>query len=301
MGALAGRVAIVTGAGRGLGREHALFFAGEGARVVVNDPGPAADGVGEDLAAAQAVVEEIREAGGEAVANTSSVSDFAGAKTLIDQAVENYGDLHILVNNAGILRDRTIVNMTEQDWDSVIDVHLKGHFAPLHWAAQYWRARIKDGHDVDAAVVNTSSGSGLRGNPGQLNYAAAKAGIAAMTVVAARELDRYGVRVNAIAPVARTRMTMETPGLADLLRSPDDAEEFDEWDPANISPLVAWLAGPTCAVSGQVFTVRGGHIEWHDGWSVRESYDKDGRWTVAELDTVLKAIPAGAPPFERNW
>lgn len=298
---LAGRVAIITGAGRGLGREHALLFAREGARVVVNDPGRAADGAGEDFAAAQAVVAEIREAGGEAVASTASVSDFAGAKSLVDQAIENYGDLHILVNNAGILRDRTIVNMTEQDWDSVIDVHLKGHFAPLHWAAQYWRARTKEGRDVNAAVVNTSSGSGLRGNPGQLNYAAAKAGIAAMTLVAARELDRYGVRVNAIAPVARTRMTMATPGLAERLAEPDDSGEFDEWDPANVSPLVAWLAGPACTVSGRVFTVRGGHIEWHDGWSIRESYDKEGRWTVPELDTALKAIPAGPPALDRNW
>jgi NAD(P)-dependent dehydrogenase (short-subunit alcohol dehydrogenase family) len=297
MGALAGRVAVVTGAGRGLGRAHALLFAREGARVVVNDPGVAADGAGEDLAAAQAVVEEIRGFGGEAVANTAGVSDFAGAKTLVDQAVQNYGDLHVLVNNAGILRDRTIVTMTEQDWDSVIDVHLKGHFAPLHWAAQYWRSRTKAGHPVDAAVINTSSGSGLRGNPGQLNHAAAKAGIAAMTLVAARELERYGVRVNAIAPVARTRMTMQTPGLADLLDGPDG----DEWDPANVSPLVAWLAGAGGTISGQVFTVRGGHIEWHDGWSVRESYDKDGRWTMAELDTVFKAIPAGPPPLNRNW
>ena len=211
MGALDGRIAIITGAGRGIGREHALLFASEGAKVVVNDLGGALDGSAEDGTPAEQVAAEIVAMGGEAVANHDNVADWAGAKNMIDQAVETFGDLHVLVNNAGNLRDRVLVNMTEDDWDSVMHVHLKGHFAPLHHAANYWRDQTKAGKDVKASIINTSSTSGLLGNPGQGNYGAAKAGIAALTVIAATELGRYGVRVNALAPNARTRMTESAP------------------------------------------------------------------------------------------
>src|SRR5947199_9646234 len=219
MGALDGRVAIITGAGRGIGREHALLFAQEGAKIVVNDLGGAMDGSGDDRTAAQQVVDEIKAMGGEAVANADNVADLEGAKRMVDTAIEAFADLHILVNNAGILRDRVLVNMTEDEWDAVIHVHLKGHFVPTRWAAAYWRERTKAGQPVKAAVINTSSTSGLLGNPGQTNYGAATAGIAAFSVVAAMELERYGVRVNAIAPAARTRMTEATPGLRDIVKA----------------------------------------------------------------------------------
>jgi NAD(P)-dependent dehydrogenase (short-subunit alcohol dehydrogenase family) len=210
MGALDGRVAIITGAGRGIGREHALLFAAEGASVVVNDLGGAVDGSGDDRSPAEQVVAEITSAGGTAIANDDDIADWDGGKRLVDAAVEAFGDLHVLVNNAGILRDRVLVNMTEEDWDSVIHVHLKGHFVPTRHAAAYWREQSKAGKEVRAAVVNTSSTSGLLGNPGQSNYGAAKAGIGAFTVIAAQELIRYGVRVNAIAPAARTSSTCGT-------------------------------------------------------------------------------------------
>jgi len=295
MSTLQGRVAIITGAGRGLGREHALLFAKLGAQVVVNDNGGAPDGSGDlDRAPAEEVAGLIRAHGGEAVAHVGSVSDWGTAQELIGVAVDTFGGLDVLVNNAGILRDRMLVNMSEAEWDAVIDVHLKGHFAPLHHAAAYWRGQAKQGTPRAAAVINTSSGSGLRGNPGQANYASAKAGIAAMTVVAARELERYGVRVNAIAPVARTRLTMATPGLSDRLGAGDG---FDEFAPENVSPLVAWLALADCQVSGQVFTVMGGHISLQQGWSVQENFDSGGRWTVDELAKALAGLPAGPPPF----
>ncbi len=225
MGALDGRVAIITGAGRGIGREHALLLAAEGAKVVVNDLGGpvdgSGDGSGDDRSPAEQVVAEITEAGGEAIANADDVADWDGGKRLVDAAIDAFGDLHVLVNNAGILRDRVLVNMTEEDWDSVIHVHLKGHFVPTRHAAAYWREKSKAGEDVKASVINTSSTSGLLGNPGQSNYGAAKAGIGAFTVIAAQELSRYGVRVNAIAPAARTRMTESTPGLSDIVQRPE--------------------------------------------------------------------------------
>src|ERR1700691_6718621 len=217
MGALEGKVAIITGAGRGIGREHALLFAGEGAKVVVNDLGGAVDGSGDDRSPAEQVVDEIVAMGAEAVANDDDIADWEGGRRLVEAAVEAFGDLHVLVNNAGILRDRMLVNMSEEDWDSVIHVHLKGHFLPTRYAAGYWREQVKEGHEVNASVINTSSTSGLLGNPGQTNYGAAKAGVAAFTVIAAQELSRYGVRVNAIAPAARTRMTEATPGLGDIV------------------------------------------------------------------------------------
>src|ERR1700733_683598 len=290
MGALDGRVAVITGSGRGIGREHALLFAAEGAKVVVNDLGGSVDGSGDDRTAAQQVVDEITAAGGDAIANGDDVTDWEGGKRLIDAAIEAYGDLPVLVNNAGILRDRVLVNMSEQDWDAVIHVHLKGHFVPTRHAAAYWREQTKAGKTVKASVVNTSSTSGLLGNPGQSNYGAAKAGIAAFTTIAADELVRYGVRVNAIAPAARTRMTEQTPGLSDIVQAPADASVFDSWDPANVSPLVAYLATEDCPATGKVYFVQGGEIRLFKPWTMTDTIEKDDRWTVAELQTEMQRL-----------
>ena len=290
MGALDGRVAIITGGGRGIGREHALLFASEGAKVVVNDLGGAVDGSGDDRSPAQQVVDEIIAAGGQAVANADDITDWEGGKRLVDTAVESFGDLHVLVNNAGILRDRVLINMTEAEWDSVIHVHLKGHFVPTRHAAAYWREQTKAGKEVKAAVVNTSSTSGLLGNPGQSNYGAAKAGIAAFTVIIADELSRYGVRVNAIAPAARTRMTESTPGLSEIVRPPADAAVFDSWAPGNVSPLVAYLSTEGCRATGKVYYVQGGQVRLFQPWTLTESIDKSDRWTVAELQAEMHRL-----------
>ena len=292
MGALDGRVAIVTGAGRGIGREHALLFAAEGAKVVVNDLGGAVDGSGDDRSPAEQVVAEIHAMGGEAVANGDDVSDYEGAGRLIQTAVDTFGTIDVLVNNAGILRDRVLINMSEEDWDSVIHVHLKGHFVPTRHAAAYWREKTKAGEQVRASVINTSSTSGLLGNPGQSNYGAAKAGIGAFTVIVAQELSRYGVRVNAIAPAARTRMTESTPGLSDIVKAPGDAAQFDVWDPANISPLVAYLATEDCPATGRVFFVQGGQIRLFQPWTMTESIERDGRWTVSGLQAEMPRLGA---------
>ncbi len=294
MGALDGRVAIVTGAGRGIGREHALLFAAEGAKVVVNDLGGAVDGSGDDRTAAEQVVDEIKAMGGEALANGDDVADWEGGRRLVATTIEAFGDLHVLVNNAGILRDKMLVNMAEDEWDSVIHVHLKGHFVPTRHAAAYWREQVKAGREVRAAVVNTSSTSGLLGNPGQTNYGAAKAGIAAFTVIAAKELDRYGVRVNAIAPAARTRMTEQTPGLEDIVRVPSDPGAFDIWNAANISPLVAYLATETCPINGQVFFVQGGVVRLFQPWTMTTTIERDERWTVPELAEAMANLVEGA-------
>ncbi|HUP85153.1 MAG TPA: SDR family oxidoreductase [Acidimicrobiales bacterium] len=290
MGALDGRVAIITGAGRGIGREHALLFASEGAKVVVNDLGGAIDGSGDDRSPAQQVVDEIEEMGGEAVANGDDITDWEGGQRLVNTAVEAFGDLHVLVNNAGILRDRVLVNMTEEEWDSVINVHLKGHFVPTRWAAAYWREQSKAGKEVKANIINTSSTSGLLGNPGQTNYGAAKAGIGAFTVICAQELARYGVRANAIAPAARTRMTEATPGLGEIVKAPEDPGKFDVWNPANISPLVAYLATEGCGAQGKVFFVQGGAIKLFQGWTMTEGIERNDRWTVAELESEMKKL-----------
>jgi NAD(P)-dependent dehydrogenase (short-subunit alcohol dehydrogenase family) len=290
MGALEGRVAIITGAGRGLGREHALLFASEGAKVVVNDLGSSVDGSGDDRSAAEQVAAEIRDAGGEAVASGEDVADWEGGRRLVSSAVEAFGDLHVLVNNAGILRDRVLVNMSEEEWDSVLRVHLKGHFVPTRWAVAYWREQSKDGREVRASVVNTSSTSGLVGNPGQTNYGTAKAGIAAFTVIAAKELQRYGVRVNAISPAARTRMTESTPGLSEIVRAPADPGRFDIWDPSNVSPLVAYLSTESCPATGRVFFVQGGKVQLFRPWSLAESVERDGRWSVADLAQEMKGL-----------
>jgi NAD(P)-dependent dehydrogenase (short-subunit alcohol dehydrogenase family) len=290
MGALDGRVAIITGAGRGIGREHALLFAAEGAKVVVNDLGSAADGTGDDRTPAEQVVDEIRAMGGEAVSNADNVADWEGGQRLVNTAIETFGDLHVLVNNAGILRDRVLVNMTEAEWDAVIAVHLKGHFVPTRFAATYWREQTKAGREIKASVINTSSTSGLFSNPGQSNYGAAKSGIATFTEITAKELIRYGVRVNAIAPAARTRLTLATPGVGDQIQPPTDPGRFDVWSPANVSPLVAWLATEGCAATGKVFYVQGGRVAVFQPWTIVEQIEKDDRWTIAELDEAVPKL-----------
>ncbi|HWD97284.1 MAG TPA: SDR family oxidoreductase [Acidimicrobiales bacterium] len=292
MGALDGRVAIITGAGRGIGREHALLFAAEGAKVVVNDIGGALDGSTTEATPAEEVVAEIRSFGGEAVANHDNVATWDGGKRLVKSAVEAFGDLHVLVNNAGILRDRVLVNLSEEDWDSVITVHLKGHFVPTRHAAVYWREQAKNGKTVRASVINTSSTSGLLGNVGQSNYGAAKSGIASFSVIIAEELGRYGVRVNAIVPAARTRMTESTPGLSDYVVKPPDPAVFDLWDPANISPLVATLAMENCTVTGQVLFVQGGTVRKFQNWTMTDTIEKNDRWTVSELAAELPTLLA---------
>ena len=289
MGALDGRVAIVTGAGRGIGREHAILFASLGAKVVVNDLGGSVDGSGSG-SAADDVVAEIRTFGGEAVSNHDDISDFEGGARLIESAVDEFGDLHVLVNNAGILRDRFLVNMTEEEWDSVIKVHLKGHFVPTRHAAAWWREQVKQGREIRASVINTSSTSGLLGNPGQSNYGAAKAGIAAFTVICAQELGRYGVRVNAIAPAARTRMTESTPGLADIVGVPKDESQFDVWDPANVSPVAAYLATESCPITGKVFFVQGGRVTLFQPWTMTEGLERQDRWTVSQLAEEMPKV-----------
>jgi NAD(P)-dependent dehydrogenase (short-subunit alcohol dehydrogenase family) len=290
MGALDGRVAIITGAGRGIGREHALLFASEGAKVVVNDLGGDIDGTGDDRAPAQLVADEIKAMGGEAVANVDNIADWEGGQRLINTAVEAFGELHVLVNNAGILRDRVLVNMTEDEWDAVIHVHLKGHFVPTRWAAAYWREQSKAGKEVKASVVNTASTSGLLGNPGQTNYGAAKAGIASFSGICAQELIRYGVRSNCIAPAARTRLTEATPGLGEIVKPPEDVSKFDVWDPANISPLVAYLATESCPANGKTFFIQGGTVRLFQPWTMTETIEKQDRWTVGELETEMKKL-----------
>ena len=291
-----GRVAVVTGAGRGIGREEALLLAAEGAKVVVNDLGAEVDGSGgRHSDVAEKVAAEIRAAGGEAVANADDIADWEGAQRLINAAVETFGGLDVVVNNAGILRDRMLFNMTEEEWDSVVRVHLKGTFCTSRWAAAYWRERAKAGETNDARIVNTSSSSGIYCNPGQTNYGAAKAGIAALTVIAARELERYGVTVNAIAPGARTRMTQ--PLMAGRDVPEPEPGEFDRRDPANVAPLVAWLAGSeSSGITGQVFNVMGGVVGVAEGWRYGPSTDKGARWQVAELGSVVHDLVAKAEP-----
>ncbi len=287
------RVVVITGAARGIGRAHALAFAEQGAKVVVNDLGAEVDGSGSSTGPAGEVVDAIRAMGGEAVANGDDVSDWEGAQRLVNTAVETFGDLHVVVNNAGILRDRMLVNMTEDEWDAVIKVHLKGTFGPLRWAAAYWRERSKAGETNDARIINTSSGSGLYGNPGQLNYGAAKAGIAAMTIIAAKELGRYGVTVNAIAPAALTRMT-ENLGLGERAREIKEGE-FNPFAAENISPLVVWLGSSQSAhVTGRVFNVSGGRVGVAEGWRRGPDRDKGDRWDPAELGPVVDELLAQA-------
>jgi NAD(P)-dependent dehydrogenase (short-subunit alcohol dehydrogenase family) len=285
MGALDGRVAIITGAGRGLGREHALLFAAEGAKVVVNDRGGANDGAGADVSPADGVVAEIEGLGGEAVANADDISDWEGAQRLVNAAIERFGELDILVNNAGILRDRVLVNMTEAEWDDVIRVHLKGHFAPSRWAAAYWREEAKAGREKPRNIVHTSSTSGLLSNPGQSNYGAAKSGIATFSQILAKELVRYGVKSNCIAPAARTRLTLATPGLDEIMAAKEGA--FDEWDPKNVSPLVCYLASAACAFNGETFFVQGGTVRRVRSWEMAETVEQQETWSVDALGAAL--------------
>ena len=288
MGALDGRVAIITGAGRGLGREHALLFAAEGAKVVVNDLGGANDGTGTDITPAQQTVADIKAMGGEAIVNGDNVADWEGAKRMVQQAIDTFGDLDILVNNAGILRDRVLVNMSEAEWDAVIAVHLKGHFAPTHHAAAYWREQAKAGVTKPRNLVHTSSTSGLFSNPGQANYGAAKSGIATFSQICAKELSRYNVKSNSIAPAARTRLTLATPGLEDVL-APKEGQ-FDMWDPANVSPLVAYLSSADCEFTGETFFVQGGQVTRVQTWTNAEEIKQDDRWTVAGLTKAMSAL-----------
>lgn len=296
-----GQVVVITGAGRGLGREYALEFARQGAKVVVNDLGAGRDGSGSaDLGPAASVVEEVRALGGEAVANTDDVSDWEGAKRLIETAIETFGGLDVLVNNAGILRDKTLANMSIEDWDAVIRVHLRGTFAPARHAAAYWRDEFKAGRPRDARMINTSSSSGLYCNPGQSNYGAAKAGIASFSIIAARELERYGVMVNAIYPTALSRLTEDI--FAGRLSSATDADNpaspgFEPLDAANVAPVIAWLGSRESAgITGRVFGIRGGRITIAEGWHAGPTAEKAGRWEAAELSGVIPGLVREAAP-----
>ena len=295
MGMLDGKVAIVTGAGRGVGRGEAVALAAHGAKVVVNDLGASVVGEGADLSPAQEVVEVIRSRGGEAVVNGDDVSDFEGARRIVQSAIDAFGRLDVLVNNAGILRDRMIFSMSEEEFDSVIRVHLKGTFNTMRHASEYWRTESKEGRQPRASIINTVSSAGLQGQASQANYGAAKAGIAALTVIEAIELARYGVRANAIAPVARTRLTLETPGMEDMVAAPTDAAEFDKFHPGNVSPLVAYLATADCPFTGGVFHVGGGEVGLFTNWTLPERIVKDDRWTVEELREAAPRLQAGRP------
>jgi NAD(P)-dependent dehydrogenase (short-subunit alcohol dehydrogenase family) len=292
MGICDGRVVIVTGAGGGLGRAHALAFAAEGARVIVNDIGTSREGEGTSAAPAQQVVDEIVAAGGQAVANRDDVADWDGAAALVATAVDTFGSLDVLVNNAGFLRDRMLAGMSVEEWDAVIRVHMRGHFCTLRHAAAHWRDRSKAGEPVDARIINTSSGAGLMGSVGQGNYSAAKAGILGLTLVAAAELARYGVTVNAIAPAARTRMTEVA--MPDMMRKPD--EGFDAMAPDNVSPLVVWLGSSESRdVTGRVFEAEGGIVSVADGWQHGPRVDKGARWAPTELGPVVRGLLDKAP------
>lgn len=284
---------IVTGAARGLGRAHALELARQGAHVVVNDLGSALDGTGNSTGPAAEVVAEIEAAGGVAVVNGDDVADFDGAARIVDQAVETYGRLDAVVNNAGIVRDRMFANVAEDEWDAVMRVNLKGHFTVSRHAAAHWRDRTKAGESVDARIVNTSSGAGILGSVGQAAYSAAKGGIAALTLVQAAELARYGATANALAPAARTRMTE---GVFSDMMAEVDAEAFDAMDPANVSPLVAWLVSTDSAgVTGRMFEVEGGKVGIADGWQHGPTADKGSRWDAAELGDVVRRLIGEAP------
>ncbi|SCL69973.1 SDR family NAD(P)-dependent oxidoreductase [Micromonospora peucetia] len=283
MGALQGRAVVVTGAGRGLGREHALLAAAEGASVVVADTGAAADGTGSEPSVIEAVAAEITTAGGQAVASTADVATTEGARELLTLARDTYGRVDGLVNNAGILRDRMFVNMSEDDWDAVIRGQLRSTFAPCRVFADHWRTESKAGNQPVASIVNVSSTSGLIGAVGQTNYGAGKAGIAALTVILAEEIGRYGVRVNAIVPVARTRMTQDLPGIGEMVAAPADPAAFDVYHPGNVSPLVAWLLTADAPVTGEVYYAKGGEIRRFAPWSYDWTVDKGARWSVEDI------------------
>jgi NAD(P)-dependent dehydrogenase (short-subunit alcohol dehydrogenase family) len=294
MGICDGRVVIITGAGRGLGREHALAFAAEGAKVVVNDVGASLQGDGNDMSPAQEVVDLIRANGGEAITNGDDIADWEGAGRLVQSAIDTFGGLDTVVTNAGIVRDRMFVNMSVDEWDAVIRVHLRGTFCPVKHAVDYWRAESKAGRPREGRVVTTSSGAGLHGSIAQTNYSAAKAGIATFTINIAAELGRIGVNANSIAPSARSRMTEEA--FAEMMAKPDTG--FDAMDPANISPLVVWLGSGDCNVSGRIFECAGGLISLADGWQVGAEFDKGAKWDPSEIGAVVDDLVTAAPaPF----
>jgi NAD(P)-dependent dehydrogenase (short-subunit alcohol dehydrogenase family) len=290
------RVVVVTGAARGIGRAHALAFAEAGARVVVNDLGVASDGKTPDEGPAREVVAAIESAGGEAIANFQDVADWQGAESLIRAGIDRWGRLDVLVNNAGFVRDRMFVSTSEEEWDAVVRVHLRGHFCPARHAAAYWRSEAKAGRTTSARIINTSSGAGLQGSVGQSSYSAAKAAIASMTLVQATELARYGVTANAIAPIARTRMTEAL--FADMMAKPN--EGFDEMAPENVSPLVVWLGSlESSEVTGRVFEVAGGKISISDGWRPAATVDIGRRWTVDELgESIAGLVDEAVDPLE---
>jgi NAD(P)-dependent dehydrogenase (short-subunit alcohol dehydrogenase family) len=293
-----GRVAIVTGAGRGIGREHALELARQGAKVVVNDLGVSNHGEGGSEGPAHEVVAAIREMGGEAVANGADVADWKQTEALVQQTIDEFGRLDVLVNNAGFVRDRMFVSCSEEEWDAVIRVHLKGHFCVARHAAAYWRGRVKAGEEVDARIINTSSGAGVLGSVGQSSYSAAKAGIATLTLVQAAELGRYGITSNAICPIARTRMTEGAFG--DAMKAPD--EGFDENDPANVSPFVAWLASTESnGVTGRVWEVFGGTVTVFDGYRREQSVNVGKRWDAAELGPAVEELLEKAQPLVKVY
>jgi len=297
-GLCAGRIVIVTGAGRGLGRSYALAFAREGARVVVNDLGTTLAGAGHDRSPAQAVVEEIRACGGEAVASADDVSEWDSAGRIVATALERFGGLDVLVNNAGFVRDRMFVSATLEEWDATMKVHLRGHFCVTRHAVDYWRARIKQGHAVDARIINTSSGAGLNGSIAQSAYSAAKGGIASLTLVQAAELARYGITANALAPAARTRMTEAA--FAERMKRP--ATGFDAQDPDNIAPTVVWLgSSESRAVSGCVFELEGGRIAIDDGWNDGPQLDKHARWEPREVGAAVAQLLAQRRPQKKVY
>ncbi len=293
-----GRVAIVTGAGRGIGREHALELARQGAKVVVNDLGVSNSGEGGGTGPADEVVQAISDMGGEAIANGADVADWDQTEALVRQTVEAFGRLDVVVNNAGFVRDRMFVSCSEEEWDAVIRVHLKGHFCIARHAAAYWRAQVKAGEEVDARIINTSSGAGVLGSVGQSSYSAAKAGIATLTLVQAAELGRYGITANALCPIARTRMTEGA--FADSMKAPDQG--FDENDPANVSPFIAWLASTESkGVTGRVWEVFGGTITVFDGYRREQTVDIGKRWDAAEVGAAVETLLSKAQPLVKVY
>ncbi len=283
------RTVVITGAGAGLGRAYALAFAQEGASVVVNDI---------RLDAAQAVADEVKAAGGQAIANGGDITSLAGAQSILDAALAAFGDVHVVVNNAGVLRDRMFLSLSEEDWDMVMRVHLRGHYCMGNTFGRYWRDQKKAGKAVDARIINTSSGAGLQGSIGQSNYAAAKAGIAGLTLVQAAELARYGITANSLAPAARTAMTEGA--MPDLVKKPDDG--FDAWDPMNVASIVVWLGSPLSAhVTGRCFEAKGGEISVADGWHTGAIRDKGARWEPAELTAVVDELIAQGPKPQKVY
>ena len=294
MGALDGRVAVITGAAGGLGREYAALFAAEGARLVLNDIGAARDGSGNDPSVVENLVHEIAATGADVVGNAEDITTMEGAGAVLTQALDTYGEVHALVNSGGMLRDRMFVNMDVDEWDAIIRGHLRAHFCPSRVLAGHWRDRSKAGDPVKASIVNTTSNAGLFAQPGQSNYAAAKAGVAGLTITLAEELSRYAIRVNAISPAARTRMTTEVPGMAEMVAAPSSEDEFDVYHPGNVAPVVAWLSTEHCPLTGGVLYAQGGEVRVLGGWHYTATVDKSRRWTVDELDDELRKVVADA-------